>query len=105
LSPWKAAHFVYGGPCMKEVAVMTRTDHKACRGTMFPDTLKATAGRTFAGKVFSFVIVNPPGLCRAERRVEVNRAEWDGCTQCPEFEPCYKLCMARLALESAVAQF
>jgi len=88
---------------VKEVAIMTRIEHKPCYGTMLPDPLHAMTDRTYAGKAFSFVVVSPPGLCRAARRVEVNREEWDDCTQCPELERCYKLCMARLALETAVA--
>ena len=82
---------------------MTRTEHRPCYGTMFPDPLHATNDRMNAGKVFSFVVITPAGMCKAARRVEINREEWDECTQCPEFERCYNLGMAKLALETAVS--
>jgi hypothetical protein len=89
---------------MKKVAIMAANEHKPCYGTMFPDPLHATNDRINAGKVFSFVVISPPGLARAARQVEVNRDEWDDCTRCPEFDHCYKFCMAKLALETVVAQ-
>jgi hypothetical protein len=82
---------------------MARIDHKQCYGTMFPNPLRATNDAVNAGKAFSFVVISPGGMCRAVRRVEVNREEWDDCTQCPEFEDCYRLGMAKLALEAAVS--
>jgi hypothetical protein len=82
---------------------MNGSDHKACYGEMFPDLLHLGTEGKAAGKVFSFVIVSPPGLMRPPRHVAVNRQEWDQCLACPEFDSCYKLSMARLALEAAVA--
>jgi len=56
-----------------------------------------------SGKVFSFEIVRAGGTFVSHRRVSVNRQEWDDCLACHEFEHCYKLCLGRLALESAIA--
>ncbi len=82
---------------------MSATEHKACYGTMFPDTLHFDADRVMSGKVFSFEIVRAGGTFVSQRRVAVNRQEWDDCLACPEFEHCYKLCTGRLALEAAIA--
>lgn len=82
---------------------MTLIEHKPCYGTMFPDPRNVSFDGANSGKVFSLVVVSPPGLCRAARDVEVNLEEWDDCTQCPEFDSCYKLSVARSSLENAVA--
>ena len=82
---------------------MTANDHKACYGTMFPDTLHAVADRPQTGKVFAYTLLSAGGLYRAGGKTAVNQAAWDDCVRCPEFEHCYKLGMAKLALEGAVA--
>jgi hypothetical protein len=82
---------------------MPRIVHKACYGTMFPETLRGRDGSRAAGKVFSFCLVPVGGVTSPDCRVEVNRDEWDDCLRCPEFESCYKLCMARLTLKTAAS--
>ena len=44
------------------------------------------------------------GLMRAGRNIQTDIAEWDDCIACPEFEHCYELCMAKLALENAISR-
>ena len=83
---------------------MNANEHKTCYGNLFPDTLHVTNDRPQKGKVFSFTLHTAGGLYRAARETSVDMAEWDHCAQCPEFENCYKLSMAKLALENAVAQ-
>ena len=78
-------------------------DHKACYGTMFHDTLHFEPNKEMKGKVFSFEL-GSMGLGRSSRLVKVEIAEWDDCLECPEFDHCYKLCMAQLALGAAVAK-
>mgnify|MGYP001813446478 CR=1 FL=1 len=78
-------------------------DHKACYGTMFHDTLHFGTNAAMKGKVFSFEL-DSSGLARSDRKVVANIDEWDDCLRCPEFEHCYKFCMAKLALEDAVAK-
>jgi len=68
---------------------------------MLPAHVEGRAGETYRGKAMSLTIVAPGGLGPAERRVEVNQREWDDCIRCPEFDHCYKLCTARLALQTA----
>lgn len=82
---------------------MQAKEHQPCYGKLFPDSLHAEFNRPAVGKVFSFVVVSPPGLCRAPRHVEMDREAWDACVECPEFDHCYKLSMAKLALDTAVA--
>ena len=40
---------------------------------------------------------------RTDRSIEADIEQWDDCQQCPEFDSCYKLCLAKVTLESAVA--
>jgi hypothetical protein len=70
---------------------------------MFPEPSRAFGDHRRAGKVFSFRLVPAGGIVRPDCLVEVNRDEWDDCLRCPEFESCYKLCMAKLNLETAVS--
>ena len=79
------------------------TKHKHCYGTMFHDSLHFSVNDKMQGKVFSFEL-DSAGLARTERSVQTDMAEWDDCLARPEFESCYKLCMAKLALEGAIAR-
>jgi len=80
---------------------MNATEHRPCYGAMCPDLPGTGDQRRTAGKVFALVSVTPPGLCRVRPRLEVDRAAWDECVRCPEFDHCYKLSMARLAMLTA----
>jgi hypothetical protein len=80
-----------------------KREHKTCYGTMFHDTLHFRTNKQMKGKVFGFEF-DSMGLGRSDRLVRADITEWDDCLSCPEFEDCYKLCMAKLALESAVAK-
>lgn len=82
---------------------MNGSKHEECYGAMFPGTLHPVSDRPQKGKVFSFTLLSAGGLYRAGRKTEVNQAAWDECVRCPEFDHCYKLSMAKLALETAVA--
>jgi len=82
---------------------MNAVEHRPCYGAMFPHPLRVTEPGRSTGNVFSLVAASPAGMCRARPRVEINRAQWDHCLQCPEFEHCYKLSMAKLALETAAS--
>jgi hypothetical protein len=79
------------------------TQHKHCYGTMFHDSLHFSINETMQGKVFSFEL-DSTGLARTERSIQTDIAEWDDCLACPEFAHCYKLCMAKLALENAISR-
>ena len=79
------------------------SEHKACYGTMFHDALHYATNKEMKGKVFSFEL-DSRGLARSDRLVKADIAEWDDCLACPEFDHCYKLCMAKLTLEAAIAE-
>ena len=76
--------------------------HKDCYGTMFHDILHFRTNEEMGGKVFGFEL-DSSGLGRTERSVTANVAEWDDCLQCPEFDHCYKFCMAKLALQAGIS--
>lgn len=80
---------------------MTVSDHKECFGTIFPQRIQP--GHNDA-KVFSVQIDLPAGMMRRTEVFDTDVAQWDDCQQCPEFDSCYKLCMARIAFESFVAE-
>jgi len=80
---------------------MNATEHRPCYGGMCPNLPGMSGDGRTAGKVFTLVTTAPPGLCRARPRLEVNRAAWDECVRCPEFDHCYKLSMAKVALQTA----
>ena len=83
---------------------MDRQEHKDCYGTMFPDALHFRNNEPNAGKVFAFELDGTVGLgaVRTARKFSANIEEWDDCLQCPEFEHCYKFCMAKMSLESVI---
>ncbi|WP_299649182.1 hypothetical protein [uncultured Tateyamaria sp.] len=78
------------------------TGHKHCYGTMFHDSLHFSENDQMQGKVFSFEL-DSVGLARSARSIQTDLAEWDDCLACAEFAHCYKLCMAKLALENAIS--
>jgi hypothetical protein len=78
------------------------TQHKPCYGTMFHDSLHFSVNDNMQGKVFSFEL-DSSGLARSQRSIQTDTAEWDDCLEYPEFEHCYKLCMAKLELETAIS--
>ena len=77
--------------------------HKNCYGTMFHDSLHFSVNDQMQGKVFSFEL-DSSGLARSKRSIQTDIPEWDDCVACPEFEHCYKLCTAKLALENAISR-
>ena len=82
---------------------MSDKRHKECYGTMFPDTLHFTTNHPIRGKVFSYELDNVGGYMRGDRRTSMDIEQWDDCLKCPEFEHCYKSCMAKVALQAAIA--
>ena len=78
------------------------TQHKSCYGTMFHDSLHFLINADMPSKVFSFE-VDSSGLARTDRSISTDIAQWDDCLACPEFDHCYKLCMAKLNLETAIS--
>jgi hypothetical protein len=69
---------------------------------MFPSLLNLREDQPSAGTVFSVTLERAGGMWRTNRSVTADLERWNECLQCDHFEDCYKLSMAKLALESAV---
>ena len=85
---------------------MNQTQHKECFGTMFPDDLHLKVNESNKGKVFTVwlkELVDGVVRIHSGRSIKADIEEWDDCQKCPEFDSCYKLCLAKVTLESAVA--
>jgi hypothetical protein len=77
---------------------MPTINHKACYGTMLPDSEDKDLR---SGKAFSLKAVTPAGIVRQHLHTVIDMAQWDDCLACPEFEHCYRLCLARVQLQAA----
>lgn len=80
---------------------MSTKNHKSCYGTMFHETLHFQENMAMRGKVFSFEL-NRIGLGRSSRMIDADIAEWDDCLDCEEYEHCYKFCVGKLLLQTAI---
>jgi hypothetical protein len=78
--------------------------HSQCYGGLFPAVNGPRSGVPVCGKAFSVELQRAGGLCIATRTTAVDMEAWDNCVACPEFDACYKLSMAKLALEAGVIQ-
>lgn len=82
---------------------MSKMEHRDCFGTMFPDDLHLKSNQPNEGKVFTVWVELIGGFNRGDRKIKADIEQWDDCQQCPEFDSCYKLCLAKTTLESVVA--
>jgi radical SAM protein with 4Fe4S-binding SPASM domain len=73
-----------------------------CFGTMFPCVLHLPDDRPACGKVFTVLLERAGGMMRSQRTVTADKDAWRECSACEEFENCYRFCMAKLTLESAI---
>ena len=80
---------------------MSAQSHKPCYGTIFHDTLNFQENMAMRGKVFSFEL-DRIGLGRSNRLVGADMTEWDDCLDCEEFEHCYRFCIGKLLLQTAI---
>ncbi|HRX81578.1 MAG TPA: hypothetical protein P5307_21060 [Pirellulaceae bacterium] len=83
---------------------MSNVEHKECFGKMFPDDLHLKHNAPNEGKVFTVRLNTVGGMLptTSERSIKINIEQWDDCRQCSEFDSCYKLCIARVTLESTI---
>ncbi len=82
---------------------MAQDNHKKCYGEMFPSILYRDAEKLMSGKAFVFELRRAGAMFVSDRTVTVKMEEWDDCLACPQFDDCYKLSLAKLTLEAAVA--
>jgi hypothetical protein len=80
------------------------TTKPACFGTMFPDLSRVTFNTPHDGKAFS-ILVKSSGMGVTDHQSSVNMQEWDACTDCPAYDRCYDLCVAKLLLHLAAQNY
>jgi hypothetical protein len=78
--------------------------HNDCYGKLFPSVNLPPTDRPIRAKAFAIELKRAGGMMIATRQTSVDLDEWDKCTACHEFANCYKLSMAKLALETGVMQ-
>ena len=78
--------------------------HNECYGNLFPTVNSPPTDRPIRGKAFVIELKRAGGMMIATRHASVDLDEWDKCVACDEFPNCYKLSMAKLALETGVMQ-
>jgi hypothetical protein len=80
---------------------MTLIEQKACYGTMFPSVGPLNAEKLHPGKVFTLKAVTPTRMMPQRRSVWTDLWQWDDCRACPDFDHCYRLCMAKMMFQDA----
>lgn len=68
---------------------------------MFPDLSKIEFNTPHEGKAFT-VLVESSGMGITDHHSSVKMKEWEDCTDCPAYDSCYKLCVAKMLLHVAV---
>ena len=79
-------------------------EHQECYGQLFPSIENGESNVTHKGKAFDFRLERL-GMMVSRRVTVVDFKQWDECTQCPEFNTCYLLSVAKLELEQAVRTY
>lgn len=77
-------------------------ERRECYGGLFPSVLALPEDRPASGAVFGVLLERAGGMWRSRRSVTTDMGRWDRCLECEDFDDCYKLSMAKLALETAV---
>ncbi len=74
-----------------------------CYGTMFPGFSKLEFNTPNEGKAFTVLVESSMGI--TNRQSAVKMEGWDACTECPEYDRCYDLSMAKLVLHQAIQNY
>ena len=74
--------------------------HPDCYGEMFPPVGVIAHEREVRGQVFGYR-VEQPGVISTASTARVDRAAWEACASCPDFENCHRLSTGRLLMELA----
>ena len=75
-----------------------------CYGNMFPSINRPQTDVPLRGKVFTAKLERAGGMAIATRSTGVDLDAWKECVACEKFDECYRLSMAKLALETGVMQ-
>lgn len=73
----------------------------SCFGAMMPDLSRLNFNRPTVGKAFD-VFVEKIGCGVQRRELTVKRKEWKKCEECPSFDGCYRMGIAKLLLWGAL---
>jgi hypothetical protein len=68
---------------------------------MLPDTSHLHNKEVTSGKAFTLVTTSVIGAIPPTRDIVTNVQEWDDCANCPEFDSCFKLSLAKTAMKAA----
>ena len=84
---------------------MTLLNHdkttRECFGRIFPDLGMARVNMPNQGKAFTAAIESR-GIGIQGEELSVDEKQWKECMECPEFDGCYRLSVAKLLFQSAV---
>ena len=75
-----------------------------CVGDLFPDFLRLVPNVLNRGRVFS-VLIESCGIGTQHKEVVIDEAALKKCRECPDFDRCLQLSMAKLSLQQAVANY
>ena len=75
---------------------------KECFGEIYPDLSRLEFNQPPVGKVFR-VRLGLPGMASPKPQFEVDLAAWEQCQGCEEYQSCFDLSNAKLAMRQAVA--
>jgi hypothetical protein len=67
---------------------------------MFPDLTNVAFNTPHEGKAFTFM-VESSGMGVTDRHSAAKMEQWDACTDCPAYDRCYDLGIAKLLLHLA----
>ena len=78
------------------------TDRCRCYGTMFPDFTRLQKSVPLTSPAFSAQVENQ-GMAVQGWKLEVERAGWEKCVACTDYRTCYDLSLARLLMNTLMA--
>lgn len=75
-----------------------------CYGKMFPDLLKLEINEPNRAAVAT-VFLESVGIGIQGKKLTIDKAQWVQCVECPDFDHCYKLSLAKALLQHVVSRF
>ena len=84
----------------KNASTVSPNQHD-CLGTLFPDLLAVHHNGVVRGRVFG-VLIESFGIGVQSRKILLDADAWKKCRDCPRYDECYDLSMAKLEFQKAV---
>jgi len=76
---------------------MREKSNPTCYGELLPDLSALKFNRPTEGKAFD-VFIESFGVGVQRRELRVKQDQWEHCEQCPSFDGCYRLSVAKSVL-------